>query len=70
MKFFGGITSGPNKKDLGVVYPNETSSLFYFNNFYSIILKRNILIPKFYFHVRVEHDFKCSEVQATIYIFT
>ena len=33
MKFFGGITSGPNKKDLGVVYPNEASSLFYFNKF-------------------------------------
>ena len=25
-------TIGPNTKDLGVLYPNEASSLFYFNN--------------------------------------
>ena len=42
MKFFRGITSGPNIKDLGVVYP-KTSSLFYFNNFGSIILKEIFL---------------------------
>ena len=60
MKFFWGITSGPNIKDLGVVYPKETSSLFYFNNFCSIILKEIFLSKNSIFMYEYLHDFKCS----------
>ena len=46
MKFFGGITSGPNKKDLGVVYPNEASSFF-------ILIKFILLFLKKYFNQKI-----------------